>query len=289
MELHISAKELRGKDVFSNSDPFAVLYMVNTQQTGANKREVGRTETIKDSHDVDFTKAFKLDFYFEEVQTLVVELYDRDSSAEDLSKHDFLGKVEVTLGRVMGSPCQSMKLGLQSKSNQPTKSGYVILRGEEVSTCADMVQMLIVGKKLDNKDGFFGKSDPYITLQRSREDGSWVSVWRSETIKNNLNPVWKEFKVAAQKLCNGDYHRPIRVECMDYDASSSHDLIGICQTSLQALTEGNVRELELVNAARKKKKGKKYKNSGTLIIKKLQVYKVPTFLEFRKSIILFCL
>lgn len=105
-------------------------------------------------------------------------------------------------------------------------------------------------------------------------------MWTSEVIKNNLNPVWKQAKISSQELCNGDTSRPLRIECMDWERSGKHQLIGMVDTSLKSLSEGDIRQLELINAQRKKKKGSRYKNSGVLNIKLLRVIKVPTFVEF---------
>ena len=68
---------------------------------------------------------------------------------------------------------------------------------------------------------------------------------------------------------------------MDWEKNGEHKLIGVVDTSLQELTEGR-KELPLVNAARKQKKGNKYTNSGVLYLESIQVYKVPTFLEHGK-------
>lgn len=58
--------------------------------------------------------------------------------------------------------------------------GVLIIRGEEVASCADHCKLTIRGIKLKNKDGMFGKSDPFFTLARMREDERWQQV-RSES------------------------------------------------------------------------------------------------------------
>jgi Ca2+-dependent lipid-binding protein len=40
----------------------------------------------------------------------------------------------------------------------------------------------------------FGKSDPYFEIQRQLA-GGFVHVYRSDVIKNTLNPAWKPFTV----------------------------------------------------------------------------------------------
>ncbi|XP_042300282.1 copine-3-like, partial [Sceloporus undulatus] len=65
-------------------------------------------------------------------------------------------------------------------------------------------------RKLDNKD-FFGKSDPYLEFHKQTSEGNWVMVHRTEVIKNNLNPVWRPFKISLNSLCYGDMDKTIKV------------------------------------------------------------------------------
>lgn len=62
--------------------------------------QVDRTEVIRSCVNPTYSKVFKLDFYFEEVQRLRFELYDINSSHNGLKEADFLGSVECTLGQV---------------------------------------------------------------------------------------------------------------------------------------------------------------------------------------------
>jgi hypothetical protein len=43
-----------------------------------------------------------MDYRFEEVQPLKIAVFDRDGPTEDLSRHDFIGDVETTLGTIIG-------------------------------------------------------------------------------------------------------------------------------------------------------------------------------------------
>ena len=50
------------------------------------------------------------------------------------------------------------------------------------------------GEKLLNVDSFFDfwdKSDPYLKLLKIRDDNTLIEVFRTETIKDNLNPSWR--------------------------------------------------------------------------------------------------
>jgi hypothetical protein len=43
----------------------------------------------------------------------------------------------------------------------------VTVKAEELASCSDWLHVTFAGKKLVNKDGLFGKSDPFIRLKKS--------------------------------------------------------------------------------------------------------------------------
>jgi hypothetical protein len=62
--------------------------------------QVGRTENIQNTLSPQFTRSFEMDYYFEEVQTVRVTVYDIDNKTPKLSDDDYLGSIETTLGQV---------------------------------------------------------------------------------------------------------------------------------------------------------------------------------------------
>ena len=63
-----------------------------------------------------------------------------------------------------------------------------------------MLALGLDGKNLTDTD-IFSKSDPYVVISRRRkEDGRWLPIKKSETIKNNLNPRWSEFLIDETEL-----------------------------------------------------------------------------------------
>ena len=50
-----------------------------------------------------------------------------------------------------------------------------------------------------------------------RRDFRYTVCHKTEVIKNNLNPEWKEMTVPVSVLCNGDYERTIKVDVYDWD------------------------------------------------------------------------
>lgn len=62
---------------------------------------------------------------------------------------------------------------------------------------------------------------------RLNEDGSHTVVWKSTKIDNSLNPIWAPAKIPMSALCNGDVHRPLRIEIFDWDKSGKHQSMGV--------------------------------------------------------------
>lgn len=60
----------------------------------------------------------------------------------------------------------------------------------------------IEARKLDYKD-LFGKSDPYLKFHKQTSDRTWLLVHQIEVIKNNLDPVWRSFKITLNS-CDMD-------------------------------------------------------------------------------------
>eukprot|EP00743_Colponemidia_sp_Colp-15_P004344 GILK01004686.1.p1 GENE.GILK01004686.1~~GILK01004686.1.p1 ORF type:complete len:580 (-),score=66.12 GILK01004686.1:161-1879(-) len=273
VELGIKCCQLIKKDILSNSDPCVVLEVRNRH---GQWESFGRTEVIKDNNNPEFAKTFVVPYFFEEVQILRFRVYDIDNESASLDDDDFLGEAQMNLGEVMGARGQSLIKSLQIKSRA---AGTIIVRGEELQSCRESVRFNITGTKVASKDGFFSKSDPYLTLSRLREDGQYQKVHQTEIIKNKRNPKWKEFSISVQKLCNGDHMRPLLFQCYDWDKNSNHDLIGQFTVSLATILAGGVREFQLVDPVKQQKKPK-YTHSGLIQINQAQLYMVPTFLDY---------
>ncbi|KAK0064073.1 copine-8 [Biomphalaria pfeifferi] len=274
VEISVSCRNLVDSDVFSKSDPMVVAYIHD--QARRNWRELGRTEVVWNNLNPDFVKKFTLQYFFEQSQKLKFEVYDVDSASADLTKHDFLGRVECTLGEVVSAAKLSKLLDGPKKN-----SGLIIIGAEELSSCKEQVTLQFCGQKLDKKD-FFGKSDPFLSISRAHEDGSFTLVHRTEVIKKTLNPTWKSFSIPVRDICNGDYDRTIKFECHDWDADGGHDFIGSFTTTLRELSKGpgDSTVFECINAKKKAKKGKSYRNSGLIKLLYFKIEQIHTFLDY---------
>ncbi|XP_050412535.2 copine-8 [Patella vulgata] len=238
-------------------------------------KEFGRTEIIWNNLNPDFVQKFVMKYRFEELQKLKFEIYDVDCKSPDLSKHDFLGSTECTLGEIITSNKIAKRLAGPKKD-----SGSIIINAEEQSSCKERVTLHFCGHKLDKKD-FFGKSDPFLSIYRVNEDQSFTLVHRTEVIKKTLDPTWKPFSIPVRSLCNGDYDRVLKFECYDWDADGGHDFIGEFKTNLRELSRGpsERNKYECINPKKAAKK-QKYKNSGVIEMISCKIEQVFTFLDY---------
>nr|XP_021506028.1 copine-6 isoform X1 [Meriones unguiculatus]XP_021506029.1 copine-6 isoform X1 [Meriones unguiculatus] len=154
---------------------------------------------------------------------------------------------------------------------------------EEVSGTNDYVQLTFRAHKLDNKD-LFSKSDPFMEIYKTNGDQSEQLVWRTEVVKNNLNPSWEPFRLSLHSLCSCDVHRPLKFLVYDYDSSGKHDFIGEFTSTFQEMQEGTANpgqemQWDCINPKYRDKK-KNYKSSGTVVLAQCTVEKVHTFLDY---------
>lgn len=272
--LRLSAKDLPNADTLSKSDPFAVVYM----KTGNSAlQEIGRTEVIQDNLNPLWIKSLDVIYHFEELQDIEIHIYDEDKKGSpDLGKHQKLGQVSFRLGNLMASSGQSMVLGLNTKA-----SAKVTIHGEELAVCSDYVTLGLAGSKLSNKDGFFGKSDPFYRIFRLKEGGEYMQIFQSAVIKTNLSPRWLPYHFSVKSLCNGDYDARLKIEICDYNTKDSYDFMGEVETSLRELLVPNT-SFDVIEP-KKKLKSKSYKNSGTLTAYVAACFRVPSFADYLKG------
>ncbi|CAM9203860.1 unnamed protein product [Lampetra fluviatilis] len=274
VELRVSCRALPDRDALSRPDPCAVLLM----QSFGQWMEVDRTEVMRSTLSPVFAKVFTLDYSFEEVQRLRFEVYDV-SSRHGPRDEDLLGATDTTLGQIVSQ--RKLIRALQLKQRKYAVKPTITIISDELTSNNDYVTLAFHALKLDDKD-FFSKSDPFLEIFRLNDDGTQQLVHRTEVIMDNLNPVWKPFKVSIQSLCCCDYERQLKCMVWDWDSSGKHDFIGEFYTTfhetLAAQDDTHV-QWPCINPKYKAKK-RRYKNSGTVILAQCRIIKIYSFLEY---------
>lgn len=272
---YVSAKGLTKLDTFSNSDPFAAVFCKD-KKTGEETR-VGLTGLIMDNQNPEWPDQFILNYYFEAVQEITIKVYDRDGNQplENLTRHDFGGQCTFNLSALMCAKSQKLTLNLTGGRSK----GTVSIQAEAVSNTRDLFIADYVGTKLANKEGMFGKSDPFLRLYRLYESGEWGLTHQTPHVMNNLNPHFTRVGIPMVSLCNGDVNRPVKIEIWDYDNDGKHDFMGGFETSVHAMLTSGGTAYDVIEPEIKKKK-KSYTNSGTMSIQNAIIEPHPTLTDF---------
>jgi len=282
IHLFLGFEKLRSKDLLSASDPFAVIELQDSRTKKWNK--LGQTTYLKNLATGRWAESFSMTFYFEISQNVRCLVYDYDS----LSNHDFIGEAMFTLGNVMGSSGQQLKVSL-GKPGRPVKDRGAIMAYAEQKGDGSLLRLKLAATKLDKKDFMgFGRSDPYYVIHRL-VNTDWIPMHKSEYINSNSHPQWKEALLSLDKVCRGNIDEQLKISVIDFDEGSKHDLIGDAYVSIRQLLEAagssSIR-FDLKHPPTKKKyQSSKYVNSGLLICASAQVEKSPQelFVEYLRG------
>ena len=85
LELNLSLRNIPKMDLLSPSDPFIIVKMKDEVKNRWNV--VGKTDIIWDNPNPDFSKDIRINYMFEEIQTVRLDIWDaNEQQTKDLSK-----------------------------------------------------------------------------------------------------------------------------------------------------------------------------------------------------------
>lgn len=89
IELFLSCRNLRDLDVFSKSDPY--IRVSFKRDFSHNKFSIlGKTETVQNNLNPNFSKSFVVDYIFESRQDIRFDVFDDDGKGDN---DDYIGYV----------------------------------------------------------------------------------------------------------------------------------------------------------------------------------------------------
>jgi len=280
LNIFFSCKNLKNKDTLSKSDPMIELYM--------NDTFVGRTEKVKNNLNPTFNTPITVKYNFEKLQNLTIKIIDIDDDKKNTG--DSLGSVTTTLGALVSQePGTVFTLPVKDGKGTITMTFEEIIPNVRKTFTSDYVashnglvtqevkkgtiykkvtdKFIINAKGIDlEKKDLIGKSDPYYYIYRVVGQNK-ILIYKSETIKNNLNPVWNTKEIYTEYLdgnCFGQGQK-YWIEVYDYDKYGSDDLIG--EVELEDLfyeisPDGKEFRGTLTDKSRKNK----YKKRGEIVL-----------------------
>jgi len=207
------------------SDPYAVVQKLGEGQTPVN---VGKTEVVKNSLDPKWTKRFVIDHDLGRPTHLSIAVYDKITKGEDKS----MGSAMFNVGNILGAKGNIKATRMKGGGIMYAK----VQKYEEGGT----LRLQLKAVKLQSTEGLgFGvlsKSDPFYELHRQTVDKKgWDVVYRSQPVKNNLNPIWSEADIDISTLCRNELNTPIKVKVWDWEKDGKHVDMGEFETSVSGL------------------------------------------------------
>lgn len=281
LELEISATGLKGKDLLSKSDPVCV---VEVMDNGKWKR-AGKTEVLKNEKNPHWATRVNLTYVFELFQEVRFVLKDVDSKRP--SSDDALGVVIAPLSEIVTSGATQFRIvNDPSRLLAPLKDkdlGTLTVRAREVggdTAGLARVKVAFSAKKLDRADGPLNKSDPYFQVEQILGAGpaGRSVVYRSEVVKNNLNPKWRPASFVVNTYGRPLHNVELEIRLMDHDDNSSHDALGSVKCSLGALVPLAI--LDVASPPKRRKKMSKSGTSGVLIVDNVTVTQFPSLIQY---------
>eukprot|EP00980_Cylindrotheca_fusiformis_P015842 scaffold4637_cov128-Cylindrotheca_fusiformis.AAC.13 len=231
------------------SDPYAVVTFGESQ--------LGKTEEVRNCLSPMWVTRFTTDYTKELEQTLTIDIFDEVKKGKQKS----MGSASLELGDILAALGNVKAVSLK-------EGGTLYVRVQPMAEHErGTLNLALRGIQLANVETF-SKSDPFFEIQTAVADTKgarmWQPVYRSEMVKNDLRPVWKECQISIETLCGGILDMPIRIEVFDWEKSGKHQPMGSVQTTTKAL-----KSAVLTNSLLKLRQGKTF--FGTIMATKAEI------------------
>jgi len=183
---------------------------------------------------------------------VVINVFDEVRKGRNIG----MGSASFDINALLGATGNTMKVKIK-------KGGIITARVDKPKGTGSL-RLQLTGSNLKNVEGgFLGKSDPFFQLnkKRFRDTGyEWEPVYKSNVVKNNLNPSWKEGTIELSGLCDGDLDAPLNLMVFDSNGDGKHTAMGQVETSVNEIVrQKNTAGFYLVN--------KQGKAVGNLIVR----------------------
>merc|ERR1719162_2129092 len=189
------------------SDPYATVTVFSYRSHAP--KVVGKTEVIKNTLDPNWVKTFPLDYELGSSMNVVINVFDEVRKGRNIG----MGSASFDINALLGATGNTMKVKIK-------KGGIITARVDKPKGTGSL-RLQLTGSKLKNvEDSYFGKSDPFFQLmkKRFRDTGyEWQPVYKSNVVKDNLNPNWKDDTIDLSILCDGDLDAPLNLKVFDYN------------------------------------------------------------------------
>ena len=167
---------------------------------------LGKSEVVWNDLNPDFTKVFRVNYFFEKNQILRAEIYEHDDEAPEL-----IGSYQVAVNKLLTCPKQMIRdnlhLNLEERQDQGKARGKIIIRADSVQDsnhemCVSVeCQVNTKRRKKFTFGCFHGWPDnPILTVERKlddMDDGSddWIKIYQSNVETDSIQPHFKKLYI----------------------------------------------------------------------------------------------
>ncbi len=149
--------------------------------------------------------------------------------------HKVMGTALFEVGEILGA-----RGNVGSKSLQKGGALYVNIEKCQSQGNLGKIHLQLRGHKLKNLQTLGRTSSPFYELYRKidRPSGAaWISVYRSNAIRGDLNPVWTGTTLDLEATCNGDLERAMKMIVWDHRKTGKHKQMGEFETTISGIVE----------------------------------------------------
>lgn len=227
VELSLYAQSLKNvaSAFHGTSDPFCVVTSLATQP-GAKAVVLGKTEVIRNNLSPHWVKVLLIDYELGAPVKVACNVFDDNKKRENKA----MGSAVFEIGELLGARGNTKAKKL--------KGGGTLFATVRKAMGSGIIRLQCKGSKLKNVEGMFSKSDPFFEISRkvSAAGGlTWDNVYRSNAVKNNLNPEWEGAVLELSTLCGGDLDLPLKIEIFDFESSGKHKAMGCLEMTVNGM------------------------------------------------------
>ncbi|VDO87098.1 unnamed protein product [Heligmosomoides polygyrus] len=193
-------------------------------------QECGRTECLRNTLNPEWAAQIRVEYFFEEKQTMRFEIYDIDSESKELSAHDFLGSIECELAEIVSNRPFTKPLTLVIGPKR--YSGEIIIWSEEVDEGSK--ENALFHWSLINEKKRAKKGDKYKNSGTLEFNGA--QILKQHTFLDFIGGGTQlDFAVAVDfTASNGAVHKPTSLHCINPTVPNQYEIatravIDICQ------------------------------------------------------------
>eukprot|EP01083_Nonionella_stella_P086550 240529_1 len=229
-------------DSLSPSDPSSFIVVSIKNQLSNTYTTVGKTSIISDTSKPDFFDDIRIEYYFERMQSLRLDIYDGDERQVGTT-HDYIGYAEIVVGDLVTANGQRLIVPIHDKQGKKLQP-IAIVEAHVMDDTVDQGgndQIAFVFSTQEMPQMKFGKTDLFFEIYSKTNDRQWGSVYTSEHIHSaySLDCTWNKFKIDLETLCYGDRNRPVLIKCWQWSRVAQPYHLCAVTTTLAQLEGGN--------------------------------------------------